>query len=56
VTELPINAPANISALPYGHQQRLVDARGLSLDFSLVNYAKYIENVRMQPVTGQFLR
>ena len=39
-------APAHLEALEYGHEERMVDVGdGLTLDFSVLNYAKYIREV-----------
>lgn len=38
---------ANFTDLPFGARERLVHITdGLSLDFALTNYAKYIKDVR----------
>ncbi|KAH7909806.1 serine carboxypeptidase S28-domain-containing protein, partial [Hygrophoropsis aurantiaca] len=39
----PVFGKVHLTALPYGHKDRLVNLpEGLALDFSVVNYAKYI--------------
>lgn len=42
---------SNISLLPFGHEERLVDLPGgIKLDFSILNYADYIKEVRVPQI------